>query len=353
MIALPAKAAELPPPAIDLSSFRNNVVKSPEQPAAAKIATKGKMPIRRIAIGFVAAAIFAFVILLVSRGARDQSGQQVAKPASRSTQIGTVTAVPAAKSKTDIARELQSDVRTRHLLSKVASLYAESPAKITQLVRLMIAEMGDAGQQLAPEEALEGSLRWAMPGYFSREKKSEFAEYFAFYLTLRLNKNKKMSHVQAIRQLHHLASALHLKSKQSTDATFEAVFEAASPGCQLAMAESHDHIRGDDPLAEYYGELADKVARVYGVTGKDVSGKTALAIIKAQLAEKSAHPDQILKAALGWKPLIESQTQGGNPPRLDTFLGLYLSLRLNAGKSHDQANMELCGQAPDDQEPSW
>jgi hypothetical protein len=214
-----------------------------------------------------------------------------------------------------------------------------------RLVNLMIEETQKEGLALTPEEALEGSLRWPMPGYFAGDKQSEFAEYNAFYLTIRIS--RRLSHRQAIRQLHYLSSALDLQSKQAPSPGFEGAFEVASPGCQLAMAESHKIIRGNDPVAEYYGRKADEVASAYGITAQEVAAEASFVGIQLQISNHSAHPDQLLLAALRWTNMTRGDA-GDERPNFHQFLQLYQSLREKDGKSHAQACEVLCGQRPDD-----
>ena len=235
----------------------------------------------------------------------------------------------------------------RTLLAKVDSVYAEDGEKIARIVVYMVNEMKEAGQSVTPAEALKGSLLWPMPGNFSREKQNDsFAEYSALYLTSRIN--RKLSHAQAIREMHYLASAVHLKSKQDPAPEFEAAFEAASPGCRLAMTESHDLIREDDPLAEYYGALVKEVAKIYGMEEKDVGGGAFLVIGKLQQLDQSTHPDQVLRAALAWRALPTERT---GRMKFFEFLQKYEQVRENEKKTHAQACVLLLGKAPEDARP--
>lgn len=213
----------------------------------------------------------------------------------------------------------------------------------------MIDDIRKAGQALTPEQALEGSLRWPMPGYFARSKQAEFAEYSHFYLRARIG--LQLSHRRTIRHLHYVSSALDLKSKEPTSPEFEAAFETASPGCQFAMAESHNLIRGNDPLADYYGRLAEEVASAYGISAQEVAAETCFVGIQLQITQQGVSPDQILLAALRWMNLTQSQARGSEHPKLLDFLKLYSTLREKEGKSHAQACEVLCGQRPDDARP--
>lgn len=273
------------------------------------------------------------------------------KPPPAARPVAVAVAVPVkpiekpAKDATEIAREKAIEDRLRSLLIKADLAYAEDGFQIVGIVKSMIDECEKAGLALTPEEALEGSLRWPMPGYFAREKQVKFAEFYAMYLTTRIG--HQLSHRQAIRNLHYLSSALDLKSKQATPPEFEAAFESASPGCQLAMAESHNVIRGNDPVAEYYGGLAEQVASAYRITGQEVAAETSFVCVQLQNTSQESHPDQILLAALRWTKLA-----GGNArPKYLEFLGLYLTLRAKEAKSHAQACEVLCGQRPDDARP--
>lgn len=303
----------------------------------------------RIALGAIGST--GVIALCVFIGTRQRSSREVesAPLTTQSVQATAETNSPVnGKDNTDgvIARNNQDTDRLRALFEKASSLYAEDSDVLIRLIQHMIAEAEKGGQKLTPEEALEGSLRWPMPGYFYRSKKSEFREYYALYLTMRLKDNT--NHKETIRQLHVLASALHLKSKKPTDEAFNMAFEHALPGCQLAMAESHDLVRLDDPLAEYYGTLADQVAKLYGVQSSVVAAMTSYAGVQAQLANVGAYPAEILEGALKWTPLFEQQEKSGRPPKLDDFLDLYLQLRVKGRKSHADAIAALCAQEPDD-----
>ncbi len=239
-----------------------------------------------------------------------------------------------------------AEQRLRALLARVDAAYSEDAEKIAQIVVYMINELKRAGQTLTPAEALEGSLHWPMPGYFSREKRSEFTEYSALYLMNRIQ--QKLSHAQAIREMHYLASSVHLQSKQDPDPKFEAAFEAASPGCRLAMVESHDLIREDDPLAEYYGGLVDKVADAYALTSKEASETTILVIAQLHKFDQRPHPDQVLQGVLSWRSLPSDRT---GRMKFFEFLQKYEQLREIKKLSHAQACVALLGQAPEDARP--
>ena len=145
--------------------------------------------------------------------------------------------------------------------------------------------------------------------------------------------------------MHYLSSSLHIQSKENPAPAFEAAFLSASPGCQLAMAESHDIIREDDPLAEYYGEVGTKVARSYSMEEKDVAAGTFLVIGQLQERNQSIHPDQVLVAALDWLNVPSEQT---GQKKFFEFLLKYKHARENQKSSHAQACVALLGKCPDD-----
>lgn len=313
------------------------ITSSLSSPIPASINPGKWLPIVVITVTAIAVGVF----LIFNQGEKRQTVPPVAvaapvKPVGKPA----VNAVDASQARA-------KDDRVRSLLTKADFAYAEDEAQIVRIVKLMIEESQKAGLSLTPEEALEGSLRWPMPGYFARDKRAEFSEYYAIYLTTRTR--QQLSHRQTIRQMHYLSSALDLKSKQATSPEFEAAFETASPGCQLAMAESHNMIRGNDPVAEYYGLMVEQVASAYGMTGQEVAAETSFVYVKLQNTNQRAHLDQILLASLSWTKLIGNR--GNVHPKFFDFLQAYLTLRAKDSKSHAQACEVLCGQRPDDARP--
>jgi len=207
----------------------------------------------------------------------------------------------------------------------------------------MISEVKKVGQTLTPEEALEGSLRWPMPGYFSRQKQPEFKDFFTLYLATRTS--KKLSHAQTIRQNHIFARAVDFRSEETTEAEFEAAFINASPGCQLAIAEARRPIPGNDPVAAYYGDVNRDVAAAYGMAEQETAAAVSLAVVELANIDENTSPDQILFAARGWTELA-----AGGAPQFYAFLKLYMALRLKK-TSHAVACEILCGKRPDDALP--
>ncbi len=247
------------------------------------------------------------------------------------------------KPDTAASPESPIDGRLKALLAKADLAYADDEARIVRLVELMISEVKKAGQTLTPEEALEGSLRWPMPGYFSRQKQSEFKEFFTLYLATRTS--QKLSHAQTIRQNHILARAVDFRSEETTEAEFEAAFTNASPGCQLAIAEARRPIPENDPVAAYYGDVNREVAAAYGMAEQETAPAVALAVVELANIDENTAPDEILFAARGW---IELAAEGA--PKFDAFLKLYMALRLKK-TSHAMACEILCGERPDDALP--
>ena len=218
----------------------------------------------------------------------------------------------------------------------------------------MMAEVKKVGQATNRRGVLGGSLRWAMPGYFFRTKKSEFREYSVLYLTMRIGDGtKRLGHAETIRMLHALAHATYLSSEEPSEDQFKTAFEQASPGCQLAMIESRVLVREDDPIVEYYQSLVDRVAGLYGIKAFQVSIPACYVIAQSELAfrgvpipdlpkDVGAKPLDVLEGAMGWSTLLEQIRKAGPPPRLSDFFDLYLALRVKGRKSHDEAIATLC-----------
>lgn len=237
----------------------------------------------------------------------------------------------------------EDDEKLQALLAKADLAYAEDADRISQIVVNMVNGMKKTDQALTPEEALEGSLRWAMPGYFAREKPSEFAEYATMYVMTR--RGKEMTHRQAIRQLHILARAVDFRSEEPSESEIEAAITNASPGCQLAIAEARKPIPGNDPVADYYGGINSEVAAAYGMAEQEMAPAVALAVVELANIDENTAPDEILLAARNWTKLTEA-----GRPDLDEFLKLYMAIRQQK-KSHAVACEILCKKRPDDSLP--
>jgi hypothetical protein len=218
-------------------------------------------------------------------------------------------------------RPEQESERFRSLIKKATHLHKDGEEGIRRGVRQMIIDAKNEGLSLSPEEAIEGSLLWPMPGYFSRVPNVTFADYVKIYRIAGMK--DKPDHRERIRQMHRMASALHVVDKSVSTDIFEAAFVEATPGCQLAMIESLDIIRPDDPLAEHYQSLAEHVGGLYGQPPNLIGASVAYVISQVKLAGKSGHPAEVLDAATAWPPLLESRQTGEETPNFGKFLVEY------------------------------
>lgn len=290
-----------------------------------------KLPINKpmgLFFGGVAAIILAVIAAYGAMKSLRNDVGVIEKPFDRSGTQAVSSGIPVRPSR-DSHPALQSEnsesERFRALLKRADKVFSEDEEHIRKSVDQLLAAAKKTGLSLTPEQAIEGSLRWAMPGYYSRVKDPKFAEYAHLYMIH--NVKFKGSHDEMIRQLHVLASALHVVTEGVSEDLFNAEYAKASPGCQLAMAESFDVIRPDDPIAEYYQYLAEQVGTLYGQPTNLIGASVSYLVTQLKLAKESGRPAEILNAAAEWPPLLESKQSGERAPNFGEFLMEYYSLK--------------------------